>query len=100
MSVENFTPTVSSPASTIDKSSLFRTHDGDVATTLVLAIAEVECADPTDLGFVLNDYVDPDALNRLFGGDRATHSRDTVMHLRIAGRDVTIYGNGDVLVSV
>lgn len=38
----------------------------ELTTTLVHAVADVTGADPTDVEFAVANYVDPDALNRLF----------------------------------
>ena len=74
--------------------------DGDVATTLVLAIADVEGVDPLKLDFTLNDYVDPDALNRLFAGGRTMLSPDAFVQLHVAGREVRVSATGEVRVAV
>jgi len=101
MIAENRTAEAATPESS--SSSEYRAYevrDGDVATTLVLAIADVEGVDPLDLDFTLNDYVDPDALNRLFDGDRAMRSPGAYVQLTVAGRDVRVSAAGEVRVSV
>lgn len=78
---------------------VYQTDDGDVATTVAVAIADERGVAPVDLEFTLNDYVDPDALNHLFAGN-SIPSSDALVHLRIAGIDVCVSPGGEVRVPV
>jgi hypothetical protein len=78
---------------------VYQAHDGDIATTVAIAIADDRGVDPIDLEFTLNDYVDPDALNDLFRG-HTIPSADALVHLRIAGVDVCVSPGGEVRVPV
>lgn len=100
METDNFTADANSAEARFDGESLVvRCTGGDVATTLVLAIAEVDGVSPTDLDFVLDDYVDPDALNQVFAGERSVGSSDAAVYLRIDDHDVCVHAGGEVIVT-
>jgi hypothetical protein len=65
-----------------------RVTDGDVATALVLAIAEAQQVDPRELGFSLGRLVDPDAVNRLM--ESRAEDIDPVLSLTISGYEARI----------
>lgn len=72
----------------------------ELSTTLAHAIADVTGYDVTDIGFALNDYVDPEALDRLFapkpdGTPRATAS----LTFSLWDCQVTVSGSGRVVVT-
>lgn len=78
-------------------------HDFDgsaqLTTTLVHAISDVTGTAVTNTEFTLNDYVDPDALNRLFGSTPDGTARATgELHLTIWGCDVTIFASGQIVI--
>ena len=98
MSADQSTATVDCGVSPFDHSRAYRSPDSDVSTTLALALADVEGVSATDLDFAVADYVDPDALNRLCGGDDDLQSTNAVVHLDIAGHEVCVTDGGDVFV--
>lgn len=63
---------------------------------VINAVAEVRECDPADLD-PLYEYVDPDALNKLFAplADGTTRS-DGCVHFRMEGRDVVVENDGTV----
>lgn len=74
-------------------------HDFDspasVTATLAHALSSVAGVDVTQAESALYDYVDPDALNRLFvpPSDRSVQINGHVT-LNIRGYQTTLYGNG------
>lgn len=80
------------------------THDfdgaGELTTTLVHAIADVADVDVTQAEFRLSDYVDPDALNRLFQpSGNGTAQVDGHVSFTVWGNQVTIYHDGQIVIS-
>ena len=69
--------------------------DGELSMALVYALAELEDADPCDLGFVLAEYVDPEALDHLFS-DRSADLHDVTVHLEIDEYEVVISAPGRI----
>ena len=72
----------------------------ELTTTLAHAISDVTGIDVTDTGFTLNDYVDPDALDKLFqpkadGTQRTSGS----LNLTILGCQVVIHSNGQIVLT-
>ncbi len=72
----------------------------ELTTTLAHAISDVTGIDVTDTGFTLNDYVDPDAMDKLFkpkpdGTPRTNGS----LNLTILGCQVAIHSNGQIVIS-
>ncbi len=65
-----------------------RVTDGDVATALVLAIADAEETDPRELDFTLGRLLDPDALNQLL--QSGAEGTDAVLSLTISGYEARI----------
>lgn len=49
-----------------------------VTTAVITAISELGRCDPVDLDFCLADYVDPEAIEALFTGARATETELTM----------------------
>lgn len=79
-------------------------HDFDgpaeLTTTLVHALSTVTGADVTDAGFTLNDFVDPDALDRLFGPKAdGTPRGDGHVGFQVWGHEVTVYSSGTIRIS-
>lgn len=64
---------------------------------VVEAVARREGVDPTELETRLNDVVDPDALDRLFGDGRDAPAGR--VELRYCGYDVTVSSDGRVAVT-
>lgn len=75
-------------------------HDFDgaakLSTTLVHALSTVTNADMTDTEFTLHDYVDPDALNRLFRSQDDADRINGHLTFTIMGYQTTIYSNGQI----
>lgn len=71
-----------------------------LSTTLVHALADVADVDVTQAEFRLADYVDPDALDRLFepAGD-ATAELDGHLTFTVWGNQVTIYHDGHIVIA-
>ncbi|WP_435178319.1 HalOD1 output domain-containing protein [Halorussus sp. AFM4] len=69
-----------------------------VSTAIVTAVAEAEGLSPTDLAPPLHDAVDPEALDRLFGGDRHRAEGETRVSFTYYGYDVRVGGPDDVVV--
>src|SRR6056297_2902379 len=72
----------------------------ELTTTLAHAISDVTGINVTDTGFTLNDYVDPDAMDKLFrpkpdGTPRTNGS----LNLTILGCQVAIHSNGQIVIS-
>ncbi|WP_336003423.1 HalOD1 output domain-containing protein [Halorientalis halophila] len=72
----------------------------ELTTTLAHAVADVTGVDVTETGFTLNDYVDPDALDRLFA-PKPDGSPRTNGHLSFSvwNCQVTVYSTGQIVVS-
>lgn len=78
-------------------------HDFDgsaeLTTTLVHAISDITGTDVTDTGFTLNDYVDPDALDRLFAPKAdGTPRANGHVSFSIWGHHVTVYSSGEIAI--
>ena len=79
-------------------------HDFDgpaeLTTTLAHAIADVSGFDVTETGLTLSDYVDPDALDRLFApkADGAPRTNGQ-LSFAIWNCQVTVYSTGQIVVS-
>lgn len=72
----------------------------ELTTTLAHAISDVTGIDVTDTGFTLNDYVDPDAMDKLFrpkpdGTPRTNGS----LNLNVLGCQVVIHSNGQIVIT-
>lgn len=81
----------------------FVTHDFDgpakLTTTLVHALSDVCGVDVTNTGFTLYDYVDPEALDRLFqpteDGNRPING---MLTFTVWGHQVTVYSDGQIAI--
>lgn len=79
-------------------------HDFDgsaeLTATLAHAISNVTGADVTDTGFTLNDYVDPEALDRLFKpkSDGMPRGHGHVSFV-VWGYQVTVYSSGRIVIA-
>lgn len=74
----------------------------ELTTTLAHAISDVTGIDVTDTGFTLNDYVDPDALDRLFrprDGMQPQPQCNSRFSLTIWGCQVTVYDTGRIVIT-
>jgi len=70
-----------------------------LTTTLVHAISDVAGVDMTDAEATLYDQVDPDALDALFS--RPSHNPGQVaLSLTLWGYQVTVYGDGQIAITV
>lgn len=83
------------------ESNLYRvesesTDDCSLATTVVLAVAEVADTTPTELD-PLHDVFDPEALDRIFA-DRERGAATDRVSFDYAGYRVTVYRDGETLV--
>lgn len=79
-------------------------HDFDgpaeLTTTLAHAISNVTGADVTDAGFTLNDYVDPDALDRLFRPKADGTPRGSGrVSFDVWGNEVTVHSSGQIVIT-
>lgn len=72
--------------------------DRRVSTAVVTAVAEAEGCPPTDLAPPLHDAVDPEALDRLFGGDRSRAGAGPRVSFAYYGYEVRVGGPDDVVV--
>lgn len=72
----------------------------ELSTTLVHALADVADVDVTQAEFRLTDYVDPDALNRLFEptGDGTAQVNGHVS-FTVWGNQVTVYHDGQIVIA-
>lgn len=81
------------------------THDmteTGLTVTIALALSEVADIEPEWLISRWTEYVDPDALDRLFRGKPSrdySHEQEAV-YLEIQGIDVTIYADGVIEIDV
>jgi len=100
MSTDNRTPEVAAVLPSSRTYRAFESHDRDVATTIVFAIADVEGVDPLELDVTLRDHVDPEALDRLFPADDVSTLDEAHVQLAIAGHDVRVSPTGVVYVDV
>lgn len=79
----------------MSKSRHVESTTADTASNSVIeAVARAEAVDPAKLP-PLYDTIDPDALNSLF----ETPCRTGKVSFRYGGRDVTVTGDGDVVVT-
>jgi hypothetical protein len=71
-----------------------------LSTTIVIAVSEVAEADETDTESTLFQHVDPDALDDLFcpAGSETPRTSGHV-NLHVWGHDVTVYSNGQIVIS-
>lgn len=75
-------------------------HDFDgtaeLTTTLVHAISDVAGVDVTAAEFTLNDYIDADALDRLFEPKPDGTLRNGTLNISIWNCHVTIFADGQI----
>jgi len=81
----------------------FVKHDFDgpaeLTTTLAHALSDVSGVDVTDTGFTLYDYIDPDALDRLFKPrEDAAQQINGMLTVTVWGHQVTIYSDGQIAI--
>ena len=73
-------------------------RSGNVSETVVTAVAEAKGVDVLDLD-PLYDTVDPDALDRLFDSSGASTPASMELSFSMAGCQVLVRGDGEVVVS-
>src|SRR6056297_3026416 len=72
----------------------------ELTTTLAHAISDVTGIDVTDTGFTLSDYVDPDAMDKLFQPKAdGTQRTNGSLNLTILGCQVVIHSNGQIVIT-
>jgi len=81
----------------------FVKHDFDgpaaLTTTLAHALSDVSGVDVTDTGFTLYDYIDPDALDRLFKpADDGSQRVNGMLTFTVWGHQVTVYSDGQIAI--
>lgn len=74
-----------------------RDRDGPVSEAIVRALAAVESVEPDELDVRLYDEMDPEALDRLYG-TAAERSDQLRLSFDVAGYEVVLTGDGDLLV--
>lgn len=72
----------------------------NMSTTVIHALADVMGRDVTDAGLVLYDYVDPDAIDRLFR-DTDQGAPGPAGHIAFAvdGYQITVYSTGHIVIT-
>ena len=86
-----------------DAGTYFFRHDFDgpaeLTTTLAHALSDISGVDVTEAGFTLYDYIDPDALDRLFKPDGNGAQRvNGALTLTVWGHQVTVYSDGQIAI--
>lgn len=72
----------------------------ELTTTLAHAISDVTGIDVTDTGFTLAEYVDPDALDRLFQPKSdGTVRTNGYLCFDVWGCQVTVYSTGQIVIT-
>src|SRR6056297_2000465 len=84
-----------------DSGTYFVKHDFDgsaeLTTTLAHALSDISGVDVTDTGFTLYDYIDPDALDRLFKPtDDAARCVNGTLTFTVWNHKVTVYSDGQI----
>lgn len=92
-----------SPVEVEDAAGIYRaSHDvseGGLTVTLTRAVAEVAGVDPETVAAGLPEQVDPGALDALFRTPPGVEPcRDRSIDLAVAGYDVTVHGDGTIVV--
>ena len=95
---QSSTASRSAPVSQVQGSYTVQ-HDFDgsasVAATIVHALSDVAGIDATQAEFALHDYVDPDALDKLFAPTSDGPPRlDGHVTFNVRGYQTTLYANG------
>jgi len=71
----------------------------ELTTTLAHALSDISGVDVTDTGFTLYDYIDPDALDRLFKPRDGNAQRvNGMLSFVVWGYQVTVYGDGQIAI--
>lgn len=74
--------------------------DAELATVVTKAVAALDESDPESLQPLLSDAVDPDALDRIFRPlDGSTHGRAGRVEFPLADYEITVWGDGTVVVA-
>lgn len=76
----------------------YRPRHEDVGLEIVLALEEITGRDTTDLP-KLADYIDPEALDRLFDPCREKGSQGGSVHFTIEKYVVSIHSDGKILIT-
>lgn len=80
----------------------YHDHSGaaELSTTVIHALADVMDRDVTDAGFVLNDSIDPESLNRLFSSTTGGRQRPPGhLAFTVEGYRVTVYSTGEIVIT-
>ncbi|WP_323190588.1 HalOD1 output domain-containing protein [Halostella sp. PRR32] len=76
-------------------------HDADKpSTAAVLAVAEERGVDAAELETRLNDVIDPDALDQLFGEERQRTVAPAKVEFTMADCSVVVYADGTATAAV
>ena len=83
-----------------DDDGTYRTvHDlseGGLSVTISLALSEVTGKKPEELFSSFGEFVDPDALDRLFRKRGSEYRKGGPLYLSIADHEVTVFSDGDI----
>ena len=70
--------------------------EGGLSVTVALALSEVTGRRPEDLFSSFGEYVDPDALDRLFSTYAGEHRKGGPLYFSIADHEVTVFSDGEI----
>ena len=70
--------------------------ESGLSVTIALALSEVTGRNPEDLFSAFGEYVDPDALDRLFSKRAGEHRKGGPLYLSIADHEVTVFSDGEI----
>jgi len=71
-----------------------------LSTTVIHALADLMERDVTDVGFVLYDSIDPDALDKIFSStDDGTSRSPGHVAFTVDGYRVTVYSDGHIVIT-
>lgn len=70
------------------------------STAVVLAVAQAKGVDAIELETCLNDVIDPDALDRLFGEDRQQSAAPSKVEFTMANCSVVVHADGTATAAV
>jgi len=79
--------------------SISAATDESISLTVIRAVADAKGVDPVDMDARLNDYVEPDALDRLFASGSGQPHWDGRVSFTMADCRVEISGSGTVVVT-
>ena len=70
--------------------------EGGLSVTIALALSEVTGEEPEDLFSSFGEFVDPDALDRLFSTRAGEHRKGGPLYLSVADHEVTVFNDGEI----